>query len=105
MRLYTSTITLCDHSTGLNASSNPPEMPAARHRRLSVRNPILSVSAGMLRSRSAPERQINSASSAQAPAPETAEASPTDHAGLGCPLYFTQWNTHWKNHVTSVQIG
>ena len=98
-------MTLCDQSTGLNASSSPPETPAARHRRFSVRNPILSVSAGMLRSRSAPERLISSASSAQAPAPDTAEARPTDHAGLGCPLYFTQWKIHWKNHVSSVQIG
>ena len=28
------------------------------------------------------------------PAPDAAEASPTDHAGLGCPVYFTQWNIH-----------
>ncbi len=70
-----------------------------------MRKPIFSVSAGMLRNKSAPERLITSASKPHAPAPATAEASPTDHAGFGWPLYFTQWKIHWKNHVTSVQIG
>ncbi len=98
-------MTLCDHSTGLNASSSPPEIPAIRHTRFSARNPIRSFSSGTLRSKSAPERLISSASSAHAPAPATADASPTDHAGFGWPLYVTQWNTHWKNHVISVQMG
>ena len=108
---YTSTITLWLQSTGLNASSSPAVTPAARHTPFAQGASPSPAAASAPRppakhpSTSAPLRHTSSASSPHANAPLTALASPTPQAGFGCPLYCTQWNTHWKNHVSSVQIG
>ncbi len=85
-RLYTSTMTDCDQSTGLNAKSKPPVTPPTQQMSDSVLRPSVSVARLLLRSMSAPDRLISNASTAHAAAPHTAEQNATPHAGLGWPL-------------------